>query len=226
MKKWLIAGIILVVLIGTGIGAVLAISGQTDEQAIKDTIYSFYKAYNDQNFGDCLDYIKSSLAKEQLLTLFQTSRATAGRVQIQEITVSDIKADSAVATVLDQMGESTVTVLKVNGRWKIAMLPQTPSEVVEAFWTAVREERYYDAEEYLSSSYLAELRTDLPPPRLKTIMLYEGIRPEFLFVEIKSEEIQNNKAKVGYTAHASGPTIWATLIQEQGFWKIENWFAN
>lgn len=91
--------------------------------AITDSIASFWDAYNDEEYGQCLLYLTSSMDEGALLMSLTISKELTGEVVLESISDWAIENSSATAMVTTTVGGETeidlVPLIKVDGKWKL-----------------------------------------------------------------------------------------------------------
>jgi len=107
--------------------------GINNEQNINETVSSFYNAYQNRSFSQCLSYFSQRLINSQgetsLINNLQSSRLFAVNVSLQSMGKPSINGTNATIWVDVQKGLLNITnstqifLIKEGSSWKIDRLP-------------------------------------------------------------------------------------------------------
>jgi len=129
----------------------LGACGNGDSEAIKDVVNSFYSAWNDRNFEQCVELFSSDLGySEEDIENISTARENTGELTITDLEEPVITGTTAtiVAEVnpSDQESESIeIPLVKENGNWKLgggglSSQPAEEGDTVRAHYTGTLED--------------------------------------------------------------------------------------
>jgi hypothetical protein len=101
-----------------------ACSNGSDTDDIEDVVNSFYDAYNDEDYDECLTYLTDYGDADQAKALLAMGVEYGGEItleSIEDIEITDSTATATVTTKMANSDESDVEEVsfKKNGSWKI-----------------------------------------------------------------------------------------------------------